>query len=70
MCRSKGSDLHLIFADITASLVMSSEIGILIAAGMSLLYISWNHAESIAGSSTNSSKNLRKVSYLKMLYAC
>uniref|UniRef100_A0A1B0A0H0 Uncharacterized protein n=1 Tax=Glossina pallidipes TaxID=7398 RepID=A0A1B0A0H0_GLOPL len=54
-----------------ASLVMSSEIGILVAISMSLLFISWNHAESTARStSTSSSKNLRKFEYLKMLSAC
>uniref|UniRef100_A0A1B0FR93 Uncharacterized protein n=1 Tax=Glossina morsitans morsitans TaxID=37546 RepID=A0A1B0FR93_GLOMM len=37
------------------------EIGILMVTGMSLLFTSWNQAESIAGDSTNSSKNLRKV---------
>uniref|UniRef100_A0A1B0A253 Uncharacterized protein n=1 Tax=Glossina pallidipes TaxID=7398 RepID=A0A1B0A253_GLOPL len=34
-----------------SSLIMSSHIGILVAIGMSLLLISWNHAESVAGDS-------------------
>uniref|UniRef100_A0A1B0AYD9 Uncharacterized protein n=1 Tax=Glossina palpalis gambiensis TaxID=67801 RepID=A0A1B0AYD9_9MUSC len=57
-CHSKDSDLQLILTDIIASLIMSSEIGILVAIGMSLLFISWNYAESITGNSTNSCKNL------------
>uniref|UniRef100_A0A1A9VQN4 Uncharacterized protein n=1 Tax=Glossina austeni TaxID=7395 RepID=A0A1A9VQN4_GLOAU len=37
----------------------ASEIEMLVATGMSLLFISWNQAESIAGDSSDSSKNLR-----------